>query len=95
MRDLAIWQEEFNINLKKKIRGQKMAFQEIAELEEKINFLINTITQLRKEKEELIETLTQKEEENKKLKEDIERREEEKRILKEKIGSLIEKLSQI
>lgn len=72
-----------------------MAFQEITSLEEKIDALISLVIQLRNEKEELINRLKAKEEENAKLMAEIERREEERRILKEKIGSLIEKLSQI
>ncbi|WP_028840504.1 cell division protein ZapB [Thermodesulfobacterium hveragerdense] len=72
-----------------------MAFQEIANLEEKINALIALVVQLRNEKEELINKLKSKEEENARLIEEIERREEERKVLKEKIGSLIEKLSQI
>jgi len=72
-----------------------MVFEEVRELESKIDYLIDTILKLRKEKEELIMQLNEKIEENKKLKEEIERREEEKRILKEKIGGLIQKLSEI
>jgi len=43
----------------------------------------------------LLNKLSQKEEENQRLQEEIKRREEERRELKERLGSLIEKLSQI
>jgi|UPI000838EE55 chromosome segregation ATPase len=75
--------------------GFRMAFQEVSELEAKIDSLISTVIQLRKEREELLNKLEDKEEENRRLKEEIDRREEEKRVLKEKIGGLIEKLSQV
>jgi len=72
-----------------------MAFEEVKELESKIDYLISTILTLRQEKEALQGQLKEKTEENLRLKEEIERREEEKRVLKEKIGGLIQKLSEI
>ncbi len=76
-------------------RGYIMDLQEIASLEEKIDALISLVIQLKNEKEALLNKLKEKEEENIKLLEEINRREEERRIIKERIGSLIEKLSQI
>lgn len=72
-----------------------MAFNEVAELEDKIDSLIAAVIDLRKEKEDLLNKLNEKIAENQALKEEIERRDEERRVLREKIGKLIEKLSQI
>lgn len=72
-----------------------MDLKEISSLEEKIDLLISLVIQLKNEKEDLLNKLKEKEEENIKLLEEINKREEERRIIKERIGSLIEKLSQI